>query len=162
LAEPELRGVARTLIDALVYLKKELVLHRDINPTNIIITQHGRIKLSGFGAAVKLLSADTTIDEFCGSANYVSPEILSGRPYSFAADLWSVGCVFVTCLSGAPAFHASNPDDVYHKICNVQYTLPISASLEVQDLISSILQKNSQDRAALHRIPSHMFFEASL
>lgn len=43
LAEPELRGVARMLIDALIYLKKELVLHRDINPSNIMITQHGRI-----------------------------------------------------------------------------------------------------------------------
>lgn len=43
LTEPELRGVARTLIDALIYLKKELVLHRDINPSNIMITQHGRI-----------------------------------------------------------------------------------------------------------------------
>lgn len=43
LAETELRGVARTLIDALIYLKKELVLHRDINPSNIMVTQHGRI-----------------------------------------------------------------------------------------------------------------------
>ncbi|KAL1942059.1 hypothetical protein VTO73DRAFT_6589 [Trametes versicolor] len=141
LAEPELRGVTRTLLDVLIYLKKELVLHRDINLSNILVTQHGRIKLSGFDAAVKLPSADTTIDEFCGSANYVSPEILSGRPYSFAADLWSVGCVLVTCLSGVPAFNANNPDDVYNNICNVQYTLPISASTEVQDLISSILQK---------------------
>lgn len=92
---------------------------------------------------------------------YIDPiisEILSGRSYGFAADLWSVGCVLVTCLSGVPAFNvshlvrfggrltfqraqASNPDDVYNKICNVQYTLPISASSEVQDLISSILQK---------------------
>lgn len=43
LAEPELRGVAKTLIDVLIYLKKELVLHRDINLSKIMVTQHGRI-----------------------------------------------------------------------------------------------------------------------
>ncbi|KAI0630156.1 kinase-like domain-containing protein [Trametes polyzona] len=159
LPESELRGVAKPLIDALIYLRKELVLHRDISPANILISEHGNVKLSGFGAAVKLATAESTETAFHGSANYVSPEILSGRAYSFATDLWSVGCVLVTCVSGQPAFNAPHPDKVYDNICNVQYTLPDSTSPHVRDLIASILQKNPHDRLSLHRIPSHTFFK---
>ncbi|KAI0355673.1 kinase-like protein [Trametes cingulata] len=161
LAENEVRGVARALVDALIYLKKELVLHRDVNPNHLLITEDGRVKLSGFSSAVRLTAVNSTATDFCGSANYVSPEILLANPYSFEADLWSVGCILLTCSSGQPAFHGSGPDEVYDNICNVKYSLPEAASSEVRELIASILQKRPQDRVPLHRVPSHPFFKSS-
>ncbi|KAI0769454.1 kinase-like domain-containing protein [Trametes elegans] len=159
LVEGELRGLVRTLIDGLVYLKKELVLHRDIKPSKIMITEDGRVKLSGFDTAVRLPTAESTVTEFCGSANYVSPEILSGRAYSFGTDLWSLGCVLVTCLSGVPAFNGADAEKIYHDICSAKYALPITVSPEAEDLTRMILQKNPRDRIPLHRIPYHAFFD---
>ncbi|KAI0686866.1 kinase-like domain-containing protein, partial [Cerioporus squamosus] len=162
LTEDELRGVARTLVDTLVYLRKERVLHRDIKPSHILVASDYRLKLSGFSSAIRLPTIDSTETTFCGSANYVSPEILSGQSYSFPTDVWSLGCVLVTCLSGKPAFFATTPDKVFDNICSARYNLPDTVSYEVQDLISGLLQKNSLDRTPLHRILSHPFFQPSL
>ncbi|KAH9855106.1 kinase-like domain-containing protein [Lenzites betulinus] len=162
LAEPELRAVAKSLVDALSYLKAELVLHRNINPSQILVTEQGRVKLSGFSSAIKLLTVESTVIDFCGSANYISPEILTGIPYGFGTDIWSLGCVLMTCVSGLPPFSASTPNEVYDNIYNVNYSLPDTTDPDVRDLISSLLQKNPQDRMSLHRIPSHPFFRSPL
>ncbi|KAI1794204.1 kinase-like domain-containing protein [Ganoderma leucocontextum] len=182
LTEEELRGVARALVDALVYLKKERVLHRDIKPSNIFITRDFRLvrsrsmadaalartliiaykKLSGFGFAIRLPRSDSTETAFCGSPNYVSPEILSGLPYRFTTDLWSVGSVLVTCLAGQPAFYAPTTEEVFENICCARYTLPDGVSYEAQDLIAGMLQKEPEDRTPPHRILSHPFFKPTL
>ncbi|KAI0332323.1 kinase-like protein [Cubamyces sp. BRFM 1775] len=161
LTEEELRGMSRSLVDALIYLRNQLVLHRDINPSNILITGDGRVKLSGFGSAQRLPTADATVAEFCGAANYVSPEILCGRPYSFPSDLWSFGAVLLTCLSGLPPFNDADPDAVYNNICSARFFLPNTVSAEAEDLIQFLLCKNPNDRIALHRIPWHPFLETS-
>ncbi|KAI0745665.1 kinase-like domain-containing protein [Earliella scabrosa] len=160
--EDQLRGLARALVDALVYLKKERVLHRDIKPSNILLTSEWRPKLSGFGSAIRLPTYVSTVSGFCGSANYISPEILSGHAYGFPVDIWSLGCVLLTCLSGLPAFDASNPEDVFDNICSARYALPDSASYEAKDLISGLLQKNPHDRTPIHRLLSHPFFNPAL
>ncbi|RPD78071.1 kinase-like protein, partial [Lentinus tigrinus ALCF2SS1-7] len=162
LTEDELRGVARTLIDTLVYLRKERVLHRDINPSHLLMASDYRLKLSGFSSSTRLPTIDSTETAFCGSANYVSPEILAGQPYSFPTDVWSFGCVLVTCLSGQHAFFAPTPDKVFDNICSARYTLPDTVSYELQDLISGLLQKNPSDRTPLHRLLSHPYFKPSL
>ena len=86
-------------------------------------------------------------------------EILSGRPYGLATDIWSLGCVMVTCLSGQPAFNVSRhyfmcisaylivelqgstPENIFDNISNARYTLPDSCSYELQDFVSGLLQK---------------------
>ena len=86
-------------------------------------------------------------------------EMLSGKSYGLAADIWSLGCVLVTCLSGQPAFNvrpvcygkfaafvklipqASTPEAVFDNICGIRYSLPQDSSLEVCDFIDRLLQK---------------------
>jgi len=104
LSECELRGVLKNLTDALLYLRKERVVHRDIKTSNILLTDDYRVKLADFGLATRLPTVKSTTSTFCGSPNYVSPEIVSRRPYSFGTDLWSLGCVIITCLAGNPPF----------------------------------------------------------
>lgn len=139
LTESELRGLARTLVDALVYLKKELVLHRDINPSQLMITKSGRVvrkrlkrlcsptyvllrnclvsaQRSGSPTWILLPSSfvaqritylreyEPFLSRFAHIMTHFSREILLGQPYGFGTDLWSVGCLLVTCISGSPAF----------------------------------------------------------
>ncbi|KAI8972190.1 kinase-like domain-containing protein [Trametes punicea] len=159
LGEGEIRSVARALIDALAYLKKELVLHRDVNPSNILIADDRRVVGVSFDLRELKLS---TCNAFCGSANYVSQEILDGRPYSFETDLWSLGCVLLTCLSGRRPCDASTPDEVYENICTVRFALPETVSLEGRELVKYILKKNPRDRIPLHRILRLAFFAPPL
>ncbi|KAI0743619.1 kinase-like domain-containing protein [Daedaleopsis nitida] len=162
LVEDEVRGIARPLVEALVYLKRVRVLHRDINPSHILIGSDCRLKLSGFGSATRLPTETSTETAFCGSGNCVSPEILSGKPYSFPTDVWSLGSVLLTCLSSRPAFHAPTPDEIFDNICRARYVIPDTVSYEAQDLITGLLQKNASERTPLHRILSHPFFKPCL
>ncbi|KAL6304318.1 kinase-like domain-containing protein [Sparassis latifolia] len=162
LSEGELRGVVKSLVDALVYLKKERVLHRDLKASNILLTEDFRIKLSDLGLATQLPSADCTASTFCGSPNYVAPEVISRRPYSFGVDVWSLGCLMVTCMTGIPAFEAPSVHNIFQNICHVSYTLPASTSPEAKDLISSLLRLNPADRIPLQQILLHSFFHPSL
>ncbi|CAL1713208.1 unnamed protein product [Somion occarium] len=158
LSEDELRGVVTSIVHALIYLRQELILHRNIKPSNIYFNGEGRLKLSGFDLAHRLSSIDSTATSFCGSPQYMSPEVVSGMPYSFPTDLWSLGCVIVTCLTGAPAF---TEPELHEKITSGTYTLPRVLSYEARDLISAFLQVSPGDRVPLHRTLGHPFFNPS-
>ncbi|OCH91233.1 kinase-like protein [Obba rivulosa] len=162
LTEDELRGVVKSLVDALVYLRKEHVLHRDINPGNILLAHDNRIKLSGFGLAIGLPSLSSMTSPFYGSANYAAPELVAQLPYGYAADIWSSGCLIVTCLTGVVAFEALKIDEIFHNITRGAYSLPNDVSFEIKDLISGLLQLEPTHRIPLHRIPSHPFFNPAL
>ncbi|KAI0074018.1 kinase-like protein [Panus rudis PR-1116 ss-1] len=152
LSEDELRGVSRNLVDALVYLRKELVLHRDIRPSNILINEHWRIKLSGFDHAYRMPHAVSTIDDDCDFSEYSAPEMTTGKVYGFPSDIWSLGCVMAICLSGMDISDRIPPSAA----------LPDTLSYEAKDLVSGLVQIGPDDRVPLHRILSHPYFNPSL
>ncbi|EGN94254.1 hypothetical protein SERLA73DRAFT_77679 [Serpula lacrymans var. lacrymans S7.3] len=158
LEESELRMVLKTLVSALVYLRKELVVHRDLKAANILLTEDYQVKLADFGLAARLLTKTSTISTFCGSPNHVSPEILSRLPYSFSSDLWSLGCLIITCLCGTPPFEANTVPEIFGNVLRGEYTVPQKTSFELRDLVASLLQLDPVDRIPLHRILSHPFF----
>ncbi|KAI0917288.1 hypothetical protein AcW2_007460 [Taiwanofungus camphoratus] len=162
LSEGELRGVVKCMVEALIYLRKERVLHRDIKASNILLTDDFRIKLSDFGLATRLPEPQSTVSTFCGSPNYIAPEIISRTPYGFNADLWSLGCLMVTCLSGVPAFEAPSVQQIFENISCGNYNLPGNTSAEARDLISRLLQLNPTHRISPHLILSHPFLSPSL
>ncbi|KAF5382419.1 hypothetical protein D9615_002978 [Tricholomella constricta] len=108
LQELELRGVTKSLADALTYLRKELVIHGDINPSSILLTTDYGVKLTNFKYSIRLPSKDSTTSSPCRASDYAAPEIASGGTYGFAADIWSLGCVMVYCLTGMAPFNTSS------------------------------------------------------
>ncbi|KII84640.1 hypothetical protein PLICRDRAFT_57606 [Plicaturopsis crispa FD-325 SS-3] len=135
--ENEVRGIAKSLVDALLYLNQESVVHGDIRTENVLLTNDYRVKLSGFG-----------------SASRVSGTTLMNHDPSFSADLYSLGRLIFTCLSSGPSL---SKDDVF-----IMRDLPSSnLSQQAQSLISDLLADPSK-RIALHSIPFHDFFDSSL
>ncbi|KZT12112.1 uncharacterized protein LAESUDRAFT_691279 [Laetiporus sulphureus 93-53] len=162
LSEDELRGVLKNIVDALIYLRSEHILHRGITTSNIQLSEGCRAKLAGFDHAIRLNAGTTTGWTHSGSSNHLAPEIVAGEPYGFSADVWSLGCLMVTCLSGFPAFEGSDDRDTTNNIARSRYILPDTISFEAEDLTAGLLQMDPADRIPLHRILHHPFFNPAL
>ncbi|KAI0086460.1 kinase-like domain-containing protein, partial [Irpex rosettiformis] len=164
LSEPELRGVVKSIVDGLCYLRKKLVIHRDMNPSNILIGEDWRVKIADFGHAVRVVSETSTVTYRCATSElgYLSPELAAHRPHGFPTDIWSLGAVVITCMRGDHAFGASSPEEINKKIARADYSVPSFVSRELRNLISSLLKVIPRERISLHGISSHPFMNSSL
>ncbi|KAJ7134560.1 kinase-like domain-containing protein [Mycena epipterygia] len=161
ITEGHLRGVLKSIIEALIYLKKEGVVHRNIRPSSVLLTPDGRIKLCNFDLATRLPPGKSPTDYFMKAPHFVAPEILSDSPFTCDADLWSVGCVSIACLSGRRPFEANSNPETVNKILSASYVLPETMSLEMQDLVVKLLELDPSRRIQLLDISSHSFFAAN-
>lgn len=89
--ESILSSLAFQITKALEFLHKRRLVHRDIKPSNILLSSSGKVKLSDFGIAKSMEVGTSLAESFVGTFEYMSPERLSGEPYSFVSDIWSLG-----------------------------------------------------------------------
>eukprot|EP01001_Neometanema_parovale_P006042 NODE_2428_length_1423_cov_7.385385_g2310_i0.p1 GENE.NODE_2428_length_1423_cov_7.385385_g2310_i0~~NODE_2428_length_1423_cov_7.385385_g2310_i0.p1 ORF type:complete len:400 (-),score=69.63 NODE_2428_length_1423_cov_7.385385_g2310_i0:47-1246(-) len=95
----------KQILDGLVYLHKEGVIHRDIKPHNILVHVSGSIKLADFGASKEVTDLSATGTEAFGTPNYMSPEMVRNQHASFASDVWAVGCTVLELLTALRPGH---------------------------------------------------------
>ncbi|KAJ8072322.1 hypothetical protein PM082_015881 [Marasmius tenuissimus] len=153
LPEHELLSIARPLIDALSYLKREGIVHRNVNPHSVLFTADRRIKLSNFTHAIRLPSQDTAIDYFIEHPHYSSPELLSREHCDCASDLWSLGVLIFRCHCGELPFQASATRDVVENILRCRFTIPHQHHT-FSDLITSLLTIDPSRRPDVHTLLS--------
>jgi serine/threonine protein kinase/TolB-like protein/CheY-like chemotaxis protein len=111
--------VARQLADALEAAHAKGVIHRDLNPTNVILGEHGRVRIVDFGLAkLSFASLLTEPGMLVGSANYVSPEQMKGEAVDHRTDIWSLGVILYEMFTGKRPFEAERREAVYHAIAH--------------------------------------------
>jgi len=111
--ENVVRFLAIQLILALGYLHKELnVIYRDLKPENIILDEHGYLKLCDFGLSKQAEESNT----FCGTPEYVSPEMLAGSGHDKNVDWWALGIIIYELLSGIPPFYDKDHSVMFENI----------------------------------------------
>ncbi|CAI2379648.1 unnamed protein product [Moneuplotes crassus] len=160
LSEMEVRCYTAQIVQALIYLKQSKVLHRDLKLANLFLDEKMQIKLGDFGLATRICSPKDRRRTICGTPNYIAPEIMDPKiGHSYSADLWALGVVMFTLLTGRPPFQASTLDATYSKIKRLDYRFPTMCnhSKECKDLISKIFSKES-NRIQLEDIMDHDFF----
>ena len=143
------------MVNAVYYLHHNNIIHRDIKPENILLGKKGLLKLCDFGWAKELnLEKRST---FCGTVEYMAPEIVGSENYDYAVDVWSLGILLYELLFGHSPFKAKNMKSVILNIKNHELTFDKPISHECKDLIKRILNSNPQKRLKLKDILEHPF-----
>ena len=162
--EDKARFYAASMGIALEYLHNHGIVYRDIKPENILIGEDGYLKLIDFGMA-KMLKGNEKAMSFCGTPEYLAPEIIIGEGHNRAADWWSYGILLFEMLCGIPPFYCENTERMYDLITNAELRFPkrIQLSENAKDLIKKLLIKKQDKRLGVEKgfeeIKSHPFFQ---
>ena len=146
----------KQISEAIKYLVDSNILHRDLKPNNILISDTGNIVITDFGFA-RYLDNDILLQTICGSPLYMAPEIIKNKKYDYKSDLWSIGIIFYEMLFGIPPFKAKNIYELIRKIENDDIKIPkkFKLSFECEELLISLLKKNPVDRISYDEFFNH-------
>ena len=162
LKEIEVQYYINELIKALKYLHlNEKLIHRDLKPQNIFLTENMEVKVGDFGLALEINEKEEEkLNDICGTLNYIAPEIYT-RKYSYEVDIWSLGIIMYQLIYGQTPFNIkkNNKEDI-KKLINKNYDFPedIRISPCAKDLIKQILEPDPERRPSLDQILTHDFF----
>ena len=110
LTEFEIKYYLLQIVSALIYLKNNNIIHRDIKPHHLVISDNLKLKLCGFNLSKKLEFKSDKIIGISGTTNYMAPELIKKERYSFEVDVWSLGITIYRLFVGKSPFTSKNKD----------------------------------------------------
>jgi len=131
---------------ALGYLHEQDILYRDLKPENILLDADGHIRITDFGVSKENISASTRRYSFCGSPEYMSPEMLRNKGHSRSLDFYTLGAFLYEMLTGLPPFYCNNKTKMYKVIQTEEVAFPSYLSRAACGLISRLLDKTPETR----------------
>ena len=146
------------VVNAVYYLQNNNIIHRDIKPENILIGDDNKIKLCDFGWAKELTLENRST--FCGTVEYMAPEIVGSENYDYGVDIWSLGILLYELLYGHSPFKANTNKNVILNIKSHELNFDDTnktVSKSCKDLIQKILNNNPQKRYKIKDILDHPF-----
>ena len=169
------------ILDTIDYMHSRGVIHRDLKPENVLLDDQMHVKITDFGTAKILTtprklreevddtegatsegpfggSEDTKANSFVGTAEYVSPELLTEKNACKASDLWAFGCIIYQLLAGRPPFKAGNEYQTFQKIVALEYQFPPGFPPLAKDLVERLLVLDPNRRLMIDHIKNHEFF----
>eukprot|EP01129_Flabellula_baltica_P012646 TRINITY_DN5734_c0_g1_i1.p1 TRINITY_DN5734_c0_g1~~TRINITY_DN5734_c0_g1_i1.p1 ORF type:complete len:440 (+),score=86.89 TRINITY_DN5734_c0_g1_i1:84-1403(+) len=156
--EDRTKFYAAEIVLALEYLHEKGVLYRDLKPENVLIDAKGHIVLTDFGLA-KEMREDESTDSFCGTLEYLSPEIIIGDSYTSKVDWWAFGMIVYEMATGYPAFESDSQSGVFNLILEGNIKYPDYLSPELVDLIKRLTEIDPELRLSdPTHIKNHPFF----
>ena len=146
------------VVNAVYYLHNNNIIHRDIKPENILIGNDNKIKLCDFGWAKELTLENRST--FCGTVEYMAPEIVGSENYDYSVDIWSLGILLYELLFGHSPFKANTTKNIILNIKTHELTYDDKnkkISNSCKDLIQKLLVSNPQKRLKIKDILEHPF-----
>ncbi|EAX94066.1 AGC family protein kinase [Trichomonas vaginalis G3] len=144
--EERARYYIAELAHAIGYLHSMGICHRDLKPENILFDKDGYIKLTDFGLVKEQMTKDATTTTFCGTPEYLAPEMVAGNAYDNNVDWWALGTLSYEMLYGVPPFYDVNTNAMYRSILRDDIVFPEDATEDAIDFIQKLLDKNPTTR----------------
>uniref|UniRef100_A0A8C6SZU0 Serine/threonine-protein kinase PLK4 n=1 Tax=Neogobius melanostomus TaxID=47308 RepID=A0A8C6SZU0_9GOBI len=161
-SEDEARHFMHQIVKGMLYLHTHGILHRDLTLSNLLLTSNMNIKIADFGLATQLKLPNEKHFTMCGTPNYISPEVATHSAHGLESDVWSLGCMFYAFLMGRPPFDTATVKHTLSKVVLGEYEMPSHISVEAQDLIHQLLQRDPAQRPSLSAVLDHPFMTHSL
>ena len=148
------------VINAVYYLHSNHIIHRDIKPENLLLCEDNKLKLCDFGWAKELSLENRST--FCGTMEYMAPEIVGSENYDYSVDIWSLGILLYELLFGHSPFKGNNTNNIIQNIKSHELNYDDKnkkISKSCKDLIQKLLNINPQKRIKIKDILEHPFIK---
>ncbi|XP_054625856.1 ribosomal protein S6 kinase alpha-2 isoform X1 [Dunckerocampus dactyliophorus] len=161
--EEDVKFYLAELALALDHLHSLGIIYRDLKPENILLDEEGHIKITDFGLSKEAIDHDKRAYSFCGTIEYMAPEVVNRRGHTQSADWWSFGVLMFEMLTGSLPFQGKDRKETMALILKAKLGMPQFLSPEVQSLLRALFKRNPANRLGagpdgVEEIKSHCFF----
>mmetsp|Transcript_55548 Transcript_55548/g.102775 ORF Transcript_55548/g.102775 Transcript_55548/m.102775 type:complete len:635 (-) Transcript_55548:111-2015(-) len=141
------------------YLHSQSIVHRDIKPENLLVAEDDVLKIADFGWCAMTTTLRTT---FCGTLDYLAPEMIQGSGHNHTLDIWSAGVLLYEMMVSRPPFQSTNHGQLIIKILSLDLKFPAFISKEAADLVRRLIVKLPRHRMPLLHSLKHPWVKTNI
>ncbi|KAM8954415.1 RAC-beta serine/threonine-protein kinase isoform 1-T1 [Pelodytes ibericus] len=164
-SEDRARFYGAEIVSALEYLHSRNVVYRDIKLENLMLDKDGHVKITDFGLCKEGITDGATMKTFCGTPEYLAPEVLEDNDYGRAVDWWGLGVVMYEMMCGRLPFYNQDHERLFELILMEEIRFPRTLSPEAKSLLAGLLKKDPKQRLGggpndAQEVMAHRFFSS--
>ncbi|XP_032444804.1 protein kinase C theta type isoform X2 [Xiphophorus hellerii] len=152
---------AAEIVCGLQFLHSKGIIYRDLKLDNVLLDSDGHIKIADFGMCKENMQDDLQTSTFCGTPDYIAPEILLGQKYNSSVDWWSFGVLLYEMLIGQSPFHGRDEEELFQSIRTDSPVYPSWLTKMAKDILVKLFVREPEERLGVKgSIRQHVFFSS--